>query len=144
VFCQGGIRKVEQSNERVLSDILLSFSCVAQSGVLGNHGPGKGTLLHIIDGEDEDYLGEIPRQKGITFGMLPQEPTLDPDKTVKDIVEEGVQETIDLLAEYEEVNAAFGEPDADFEKLIAKQERLQDKIDQADAWDIDSKLEQAM
>src|SRR5699024_5902029 len=139
-----GVGKVHKPNKRVLNDIYLSFFYGAKIGMLGNNGSGKSTLLRTIAGEDEHYLGEISRQKGITFGMLPQEPKLDPDKTVKDIVEEGVQETIDLLAEYEEVNAAFGEPDADFEKLIAKQERLQDKIDQADAWDIESKLEQAM
>ena len=139
-----GVGKVHKPNNRVLNDIYLSFFYGAKIGVLGNNGSGKSTLLRIIAGKDDDYLGKISRQKGISFGMLPQEPDLDPDKTVKEIVQEGVQETIDLLAEYEAVNAAFGEPDADFEKLIAKQEKLQDKIDQQDAWDIDSKLDQAM
>jgi len=139
-----GVGKVHKPNNRVLNDIYLSFFYGAKIGVLGNNGSGKSTLLRIIAGEDEDYLGEISRQKGISFGLLPQEPQLDPEKTVKEVVEEGVQETIDLLSEYEAVNAAFGEPDADFEKLIAKQEKLQEKIEHLDAWDIDSKLEQAM
>lgn len=139
-----GVSKVYKPNNYVLKDIYLSFFHGAKIGVLGNNGSGKSTLLNIIAGEDEDYLGEISRQKGVSFGMLPQEPKLDPDKTVKEIVEEGVQETIDLLNEYEEVNAAFGEPDADFEKLIEKQEKLQEKIEQRGAWDLDSKLEQAM
>src|SRR5699024_9566010 len=144
IFSMTGVGKVHKPNNRVLNDIYLSFFYGAKIGVLGNNGSGKSTLLRIIGGEDEDYLGEISRQKGITFGMLPQEPKVEPDKTVKDIVEEGVEETIDLLAEYEEVDAAVGGRDTDFEKLIANQARVQDKTVQADAWDIDSKLEQAM
>lgn len=139
-----GVSKVYKPNNYVLKDIYLSFFYGAKIGVLGANGSGKSTLLRIIAGEDEEYLGNISRQKGVTFGMLPQEPKLDPSKTVKEIVQEGVQETIDLINEYEAVNAAFGEPDADFEKLIEKQEKLQNKIDQLDAWDLDSKLEQAM
>ncbi len=139
-----GVSKVYKPNNYVLKDIYLSFFHGAKIGVLGNNGSGKSTLLNIIAGNDEEYQGKISRNKGITFGMLPQEPKLDPDKTVKDIVEEGVQDQIDLLAEYEEINAAFGDPDADFEKLIEKQEKLQEKIDHLGAWDLDSKLEQAM
>ncbi|GAA5522996.1 energy-dependent translational throttle protein EttA [Fodinibius salicampi] len=139
-----GVSKVYKPNNYVLKDIYLSFFYGAKIGVLGNNGSGKSTLLNIIAGNDEEYLGEISRNKGITFEMLPQEPKLDPDKTVKEIVQEGVQDQIDLLAEYEEVNAAFGDPDADFEKLIAKQEKLQEKIEQLGAWELDSKLEQAM
>ncbi len=139
-----GISKVYKPNNYVLKDIYLSFFHGAKIGVLGNNGSGKSTLLNIIAGKDEEYQGKISRNKGVTFGMLPQEPKLDPDKTVKEIVQEGVQDTIDLLNEYEEVNAAFGEPDADFEKLIAKQEKLQEKIEQLGAWDLDSKLDQAM
>ncbi len=131
-------------NNYVLKDIYLSFFYGAKIGVLGNNGAGKSTLLNIIAGNDEDYLGEISRNKGISFGMMPQEPKLDPSKTVRDVVEEGVQEQIDLLQEYEAVNEAFGEPDADFDKLIAKQEKLQEKIEHLGAWDLDSKLEQAM
>ncbi len=139
-----GVSKIYKPNHQVLKDIHLSFFHGAKIGVLGNNGSGKSTLLRIIAGEDEEYLGNVSRQKGVTFGMLPQEPKLETGKTVRDIVEEGVQETIDLLNEYEEVNAAFGEPDADYEKLIDKQEKLQEKIERAGAWDLDSKLEQAM
>lgn len=139
-----GVSKVYKPNNRVLDDIYLSFFYGAKIGVLGNNGSGKSTLLNIIAGKDDEYLGNISRQKGVTFGMLPQEPTLDGDKTVKEIVQEGVQEKIDLLNKYEEVNAAFGDADADFEKLIDKQEKLQEKIEQLGAWDLDSKLEQAM
>jgi len=139
-----GVSKVYKPNNFVLKDIYLSFFHGAKIGVLGNNGSGKSTLLNIIAGNDEEYQGKISRNKGITFGMLPQEPKLDPDKTVKEIVQEGVQEQIDLLAEYEEVNAAFGDPDADFEKLIEKQEKLQEKIEHLGAWDLDSKLDQAM
>ncbi|MCW9714045.1 energy-dependent translational throttle protein EttA [Aliifodinibius salicampi] len=144
IFSMVGVSKVYKPNNYVLKDIYLSFFYGAKIGVLGNNGSGKSTLLNIIAGNDEEYLGEISRNKGITFEMLPQEPKLDPDKTVKEIVQEGVQDQIDLLAEYEEVNAAFGDPDADFEKLIAKQEKLQEKIEQLGAWELDSKLEQAM
>lgn len=139
-----GVSKVYKPNKTVLKDIYLSFFYGAKIGVLGLNGAGKSTLLRIIAGEDQDYLGDISVQKGITFGYLPQEPQLDPSKTVKEIVQEGVQETMDLLQEYEAVNAAFSDPDADFEKLIDKQSKLQEKIDQTEAWDIDSKLEQAM
>ncbi|MDZ7658699.1 energy-dependent translational throttle protein EttA [Fodinibius sp.] len=144
IFSMEGVSKVYKPNNYVLKDIYLSFFHGAKIGVLGNNGSGKSTLLNIIAGNDEEYQGTISRNKGITFGMLPQEPRLDPDKTVKEIVEEGVQEQIDLLAEYEEINAAFGEADADFEKLIEKQEKLQEKIEQLGAWDLDSKLDQAM
>ncbi len=139
-----GVSKVHKPNKKVLKDIYLSFFYGAKIGVLGLNGAGKSTLLRLIAGEDKDYLGEISSQKGITFGYLPQEPKLDPEKTVKEIVQEGVQETIDLLKQYEDVNAKFGDPDADFDALIAKQAKLQERIDQAEAWDIDSKLEQAM
>lgn len=139
-----GVSKIHKPNKKVLKDIHLSFFYGAKIGVLGLNGAGKSTLLRIIAGEDEDYLGNISSQKGISYGYLPQEPKLDPSKTVKEIVEEGVQETMDLISAYEAVNAAFGEPDADFDALIEKQAKLQERIDQINAWDIDSKLEQAM
>lgn len=123
-----GVSKVYKPNKTVLKNIYLSFFYGAKIGVLGLNGAGKSTLLKIIAGEDTNYLGEISAQKGITFGYLPQEPILDEEKTVKEIVEEGVQETVDLLKEYEEVNAAFSDPDADFEALIEKQAKLQDSI----------------
>jgi ATP-binding cassette ChvD family protein len=144
IFSMVGVSKIYKPNKTVLKNIYLSFFYGAKIGVLGLNGAGKSTLLRIIAGEDKDFLGEISAQKGITFGYLSQEPKLDESKTVRDIVEEGVQETMDLLKEYEAVNAAFGEPDADFDALIAKQAKLQDKIDQIGAWDIDSKLKQAM
>lgn len=144
IFSMVGVSKVYKPNKTVLKDIYLSFFYGAKIGVLGLNGAGKSTLLRIIAGEDQDYLGDISVQKGITFGYLPQEPQLDTSKTVKEIVQEGVQETMELLQEYEAVNAAFSDPDADFEKLIEKQSKLQEKIDQTEAWDIDSKLEQAM
>jgi len=139
-----GVSKVHKPNKTVLKDIYLSFFYGAKIGVLGLNGAGKSTLLRIIAGEDKDYLGDISVQKGITFGYLPQEPHLDPEKTVKEIVEEGVQETVDLIKDYEDINAQFAEPDADFDALIEKQAKLQEKIDHLDAWDLDSKLEQAM
>lgn len=139
-----GVSKVHKPNKTVLKDIYLSFFYGAKIGVLGLNGAGKSTLLRIIAGEDQDYIGDISVQKGVTFGYLPQEPELDPSKTVKEIVQEGVQETVDLLAEYEAVNAQFADPDADFDALIAKQAKLQEQIDRVDAWDLDSKLNQAM
>ncbi len=139
-----GVSKVYKPNKTVLKDIYLSFFYGAKIGVLGLNGAGKSTLLRIIAGENEEYIGDISRQKGVTFGYLPQEPELDPSKSVKDIVEEGVQDTVDLIKEYEAVNEGFSDPDADFEALIEKQTKLQEKIDRLGAWDIDSKLQQAM
>lgn len=139
-----GVSKVHKPNKTVLKDIYLSFFYGAKIGVLGLNGAGKSTLLRIIAGEDKDYIGDISVQKGITFGYLPQEPHLDPEKTVKEIVEEGVQETVDLIKAYEDINAQFADPDADFDALIEKQAKLQEKIDHLDAWDLDAKLNQAM
>jgi ATP-binding cassette ChvD family protein len=144
IFSMVGVSKVHKPNKTVLKDIYLSFFYGAKIGVLGLNGAGKSTLLRIIAGEDQDYIGDISVQKGVTFGYLPQEPELDPSKTVKEIVQEGVQETVDLLAEYEAVNAQFVDPDANFDALIAKQAKLQEQIDRVDAWDLDSKLNQAM
>lgn len=139
-----GVGKVFPPNKQVLKDIYLSFFYGAKIGVLGLNGAGKSSLLRIVAGMDKDYLGEITVQKGITFGYLSQEPELDPQKTVKQIVEEGVADTIKLLKEYEAVSAKFSEPDADFDALLEQQTKLQEKIDHLNAWDIDSKLEQAM
>ena len=139
-----GVSKVHKPNKTVLKDIYLSFFYGAKIGVLGLNGAGKSTLLRIIAGEDKDYLGDISVQKGITFGYLPQEPHLDANKTVKEIVEEGVQDTVDLIKEYESINEQVADPDADFDALIEKQSKLQEKIDHLDAWDLDAKLNQAM
>jgi ATP-binding cassette ChvD family protein len=144
IFSMVGVGKIHKPNKQVLKDIYLSFFYGAKIGVLGLNGAGKSTLLRIIAGIDKEYVGEITMQKGITFGYLPQEPELDSTKTVKDIVEEGVHEIISLLKEYEAVTARFAEPDADFDKLLEKQGNLQEKIDHINAWDIDSKLDQAM
>jgi ATP-binding cassette ChvD family protein len=139
-----GVSKIYKPNRQVLKNINLSFFYGAKIGVLGLNGAGKSTLLKIIAGLDDDYLGNVSAQKGITFGYLPQEPYLDPNKTVKEIVEEGIQETVNLVKEYESVSAQFAEPDADFDSLIEKQSKLQEKIEHLNAWDIDSKLEMAM
>ncbi|HUL45146.1 MAG TPA: energy-dependent translational throttle protein EttA [Bacteroidota bacterium] len=144
IFSMIGVGKVYKSNRQVLKDIYLSFFYGAKIGVLGLNGAGKSTLLRIIAGVDKDYLGQINTQKGITFGYLPQEPELDPAKTVREIVEEGARETVGLLRKYESISAKFSEPDADFDALLAEQAKLQEKIDHLNAWDIDSKLEQAM
>jgi energy-dependent translational throttle protein EttA len=139
-----GVGKVHKPNRQVLKDIYLSFFYGAKIGVLGLNGAGKSTLLRIIAGVDTDYLGQITKQKNITFGYLPQEPELDSSKTVRQIVEEGAAETVKLLREYEGISAKFSEPDADFDRLLEQQAKLQEKIDRVGAWDIDSKLEQAM
>ncbi|MBM2841794.1 MAG: ATP-binding cassette protein, ChvD family [Bacteroidetes bacterium] len=139
-----GVGKVHKPNKQVLKDIYLSFFYGAKIGVLGLNGAGKSSLLKLIAGEDKDHLGEITVQKGITFGYLSQEPELDASKTVREIVEEGAQETVNLLKEYEAISAKFSEPDADFDALMEKQAKLQERIDHANAWDLDSKLEQAM
>ncbi len=139
-----GVGKVHKPNKQVLKDIYLSFFYGAKIGVLGLNGAGKSTLLRIIAGEDKDFIGNISAQKGITFGYLSQEPKLEAGRTVKSIVEEGVQETVNLLKDYEAVSNAFMEPDADFDALIEKQAKLQERIDALNAWDIDSRLEMAM
>jgi ATP-binding cassette ChvD family protein len=144
IFSMVGVGKVHKPNKQVLKDIYLSFFYGAKIGVLGLNGAGKSSLLRLIAGVDKDYIGEITVQKGITFGYLSQEPELDLKKTVREVVEEGVHETVSLLKEYEAVSARFSEPDADFDALMEKQAKLQEKIDHLNAWDLDSKLEQAM
>jgi ATP-binding cassette ChvD family protein len=144
IFSMVGVSKIYKPNKQVLKNIYLSFFYGAKIGVLGLNGSGKSTLLKIIAGLDSDYLGNISAQKGVTFGYLSQEPELDTTKTVKEIVEEGVQETVDLLKQFEDINTQFADPDADFDVLIEKQAKLQEKIDQLDAWDMDSRLEMAM
>ncbi|MER3522728.1 MAG: energy-dependent translational throttle protein EttA [Ignavibacteria bacterium] len=144
IFSMVGVGKVVKPNRQILKDIYLSFFYGAKIGVLGLNGAGKSTLLKIIAGVDKDYLGTITAQKGITFGYLPQEPELDSTKTVREVVEEGVSDTVKLLKEYEHVSAQFSEPDADYDALLEKQAKLQELIDHRNAWDLDSKLEQAM
>ncbi len=139
-----GVGKTYGPNQRVLKDIYLSFFYGAKIGIIGANGSGKSTVLRIIAGLEDNYEGEVTSKSGITFGHLPQEPELEPDKTVKDIVEQGVQELVDLVKEYEAISEKFSEPDADFDKLIARQTTLQERIEQKNAWDLDSKLQMAM
>ncbi len=130
----------------VLKDIYLSFFYGAKIGVLGLNGSGKSSLLRIIAGTDKDFNGEVVFSKGYSVGYLEQEPKLDETKTVKEIVEEAVQGTVDLLKEFEEINAKFAEPmtDDEMNALIERQGEVQEKLDHADAWDLDSRLEMAM
>ena len=144
IFSMVGVGKIHPPKKQVLKDIYLSFFYGAKIGVLGLNGAGKSTLLRIIAGVEKDYLGEISAQKGISFGYLPQEPDLDPGKTVRAVVEEGAQKVIALVREYEAVSGKLSEPDADFDTLLEKQAKLQEQIEHINAWDIDSKLEQAM
>ena len=130
----------------VLKDIYLSFFYGAKIGVLGLNGAGKSSLLKIIAGQDKDFNGEVVFSKGYSVGYLEQEPHLDESKTVQQVVEEAVQSTVDLLKEFEEINAKFAEPmdDDEMSKLIERQGEVQEKLDHADAWDLDSRLEMAM
>jgi len=132
------------TNKQVIRDISLGFYYGAKIGVLGLNGAGKSTLLRIIAGKDSEYSGEVMFSKGYSIGLLEQEPELDEGKTVKEIVEEAVQPIKDALARFDAVNEAFADPDADFDALIAEQTRLQDELDRADAWNLDSRLEMAM
>lgn len=128
----------------VIKDISLSYFYGAKIGVLGLNGSGKSSLLRIMAGVDKDFNGQAVLSPGFTVGYLEQEPRLDETKTVRQIVEEGVQETVDLLAEFNAITDKFSEPDADFEKLCDRQAVLQEKLDHLDAWDLDSRLEMAM
>jgi len=128
----------------VIKDISLSYFYGAKIGVLGLNGSGKSSLLRIMAGVDKDFNGQAVLSQGYTVGYLEQEPQLDESRTVRQIVEEGVQETVDLLAEFNAITDKFSEPDADFEKLCERQAELQEKLDHLDAWDLDSRLEMAM
>ena len=131
-------------NKQILRDISLGFYYGAKIGVLGLNGAGKSTLLRIIAGQDNDYTGEISRSPGYSVGLLEQEPRLDETGTVISVVKEAVQPIVEMLRRYDEVNAKFSEPDADFEALVAEQAKLQDELDKHDAWNLDSHLEVAM
>jgi energy-dependent translational throttle protein EttA len=138
------VGRIVPPNKQVLRDISLGFYYGAKIGVLGLNGAGKSTLLRIIAGVDKDYIGEISMSKGYTVGLLEQEPQLDDSKTVIEIIRGALQPIVDMLAQYDEVNARFAEPDADFDALIDEQARLQDELDKHDAWNLDSHLEVAM
>ena len=144
IFSMVGVSKIYPPQKQVLKNIYLSFFYGAKIGIIGLNGSGKSSLLKIIAGIDKDFQGEVVFSPGYSVGYLEQDPKLDPDKTVIDIVREGVQPIMDMLAEFDKVNEAFADPDADFDALLARQAELQDKLDAADAWNIDSKLERAM
>src|SRR3989304_6008704 len=134
-------RLVPSSNKLILRDISLGFYYGAKIGVLGLNGSGKSTLLRIMAGVDKDYVGEIAMSKGYTVGLLEQEPQLDEGKTVIELVREAVQPITDMLKRFDEVNAKFGEPEADFDALVAEQARLQEQLDKHDAWNLASHLD---
>ena len=149
IFSMVGVSKAFQANKQVLKDISLSFFYGAKIGIIGLNGSGKSTLMKIIAGLEKSYQGEVVFSPGYSVGYLAQEPHLDDEKTVKEVVMEGVQSIVDTLAEYEEINNKFGLPEyyEDSEKmdaLFARQAELQDIIDATDAWNLDSKLERAM
>ena len=149
IFSMVGVSKTYPPQKQVLKNIYLSFFYGAKIGIIGLNGSGKSSLLKIIAGIDKDYQGEVVFSPGYSVGYLEQDPQLDPSKTVIEVVREGVQPIMDLLAEYDSVNAAFGDPDVledpdKMDALLARQAELQDKLDAADAWNIDSKLERAM
>lgn len=139
-----GVSKTFPPQKKVLNNIYLSFFYGAKIGIIGLNGSGKSTLLKIIAGAEKSFDGEVVFSPGYSVGYLEQEPHLDHTKTVKEIVQEGVQEIVDMLAEYERINEQFAEPDADFDKLIARQGELQELLDHSDAWNLDNKLERAM
>ncbi|MBD5225470.1 MAG: energy-dependent translational throttle protein EttA [Bacteroidales bacterium] len=149
IFSMVGVSKTYPPQKQVLKNIYLSFFYGAKIGIIGLNGSGKSSLLKIIAGIDKDFQGEVVFSPSYSVGYLEQEPKLDPDKTVIEIVREGVQPVMDLLREFDEVNAAFGDPDVlenpdKMDALIQRQAELQDALDAADAWNIDSKLERAM
>lgn len=149
IFSMVGVNKIFPPQKQVLKNIYLSFIYGAKIGIIGLNGSGKSTLLKIIAGIDKDYQGEVVFSPGYSVGYLEQDPKLEPGKTVKEIVQEGVQEIVDTLKEYEEVNERFGDPEVledpdKMDALINRQAELQDKIDATDAWNLDSRLERAM
>lgn len=149
IFSMVGVSKTVPPQKQILKDIYLSFFYGAKIGIIGLNGSGKSTLLKIIAGIDKSYQGEVVFSPGYSVGYLEQDPKLDPDKTVREVVEEGVQGVMDLLKEYDEVNNAFSDPEVledpeRMNKLIERQAELQDKLDSCDAWNIDNKLDRAM
>jgi ATP-binding cassette ChvD family protein len=144
IFTMKDLRKVVPPKREILKGIYLSFYPGAKIGVIGGNGAGKSSLLRIMAGVDKEFIGEAFPADGTRVGYLPQEPVLDPKKTVKENVEEAVKETKELLRKFEEVSAKFADPDADMDKLMAEQAKLQDAIDAANAWELDRTLDIAM
>src|SRR3954465_5517617 len=143
IYSMVGVSKFH-GKKQVLKDIYLSYFYGAKIGVIGLNGSGKSSLLRVLAGVDKDFLGETVLSPGYTVGFLEQEPQLDTSKTVREIVEQGVQPIIDLLKEFDEINNAFGDPNADMDKLMDRQGKVEARLDAAGAWDLDSKLEMAM
>jgi ATP-binding cassette ChvD family protein len=144
IFSMERVSKVIPPQKTIIKNIYLSFFYGAKIGVLGLNGSGKSTLLRIIAGIDKSYTGDVVFSPGYTVGLLEQEPQLDPTKTVIEVVEEAVVEIKNLLKEFDEINEAFGEPDADFDKLLSRQGEVQEKLDHFNAWELDTRLEKAM
>ena len=149
IFSMSGVTKIFPPQKQVLKNIHLSFFYGAKIGVLGLNGSGKSSLLKIIAGLDTAIRGEVVFSKDYSIGLLEQEPQLDPNKTVKECVEEGVQEIVDLLKKFEEINAKFADPDVlddpdKMDKVIQEQAKVQEKLDASNAWELDSRLDRAM
>jgi ATP-binding cassette ChvD family protein len=144
IFSMERVSKVIPPQKTIIKNIYLSFFYGAKIGVLGLNGSGKSTLLRIIAEIDKSYTGDVVFSPGYTVGLLEQEPQLDPNKTVIEVVEEAVVEIKNLLKEFDEINEAFGDPDADFDKLLARQGEVQEKLDHFNAWELDTRLEKAM
>jgi ATP-binding cassette ChvD family protein len=144
IFSMVNVSKTFPPHKQVLKNIYLSFFYGAKIGIIGLNGSGKSTLMKIIAGIEKSYEGEVVFSPGYSVGYLEQEPKFDENKTVKEVVQEGVQPIMDKLAEFEQINEAFADPDADFDKLLARQAEVQEFLDAHDAWNIDSKLERAM
>ncbi|MCR4660367.1 MAG: energy-dependent translational throttle protein EttA [Bacteroidales bacterium] len=144
IFSMVGVGKLIPPSRQILKDIYLSFFYGAKIGIIGLNGSGKSSLMKIIAGVDKDYQGEVVFSPGYSVGYLEQEPKLDDTKTVKEVVQEAVADVVGWLKEYDEVNNAFAEPDADFDKLIARQGELTELLEAHDAWNLDSRLERAM
>jgi len=144
IFSMAGVTKTYPPQKTVLKNIYLSFFYGAKIGVLGLNGSGKSSLLRVIAGIDKNIQGDVVFSPGYTVGMLEQEPQFEPEKTVIEVVKEGVKEVVDLLKEFDEINEKFVEPNADFDKLINRQGEVQEKLDHLDAWNLENKLEKAM
>ncbi len=144
IFSMVGVSKSFSPQKKVLNNIYLSFFYGAKIGIIGLNGAGKSTLLKIIAGVEKNYDGQVVFSPGYSVGYLEQDPKLDPEKTVKECVQEGVQEVVDMLKEFDEISMAFTDENADFDKLLARQAELQDRLDSADAWNLDTKLSRAM
>src|SRR5512132_1646780 len=145
IYSMVGVSKFH-GKKQVLKDIYLSYFYGAKIGVIGLNGSGKSSLLRILAGVDKEFNGETVISPGFTVGYLEQEPLIDDSRTVREVVEEAVKETVDLLKEFDEINAKFGEEmsDEDMDKLLARQGEVQEKLDHQDAWDLDARLEMAM